>query len=197
VPTTHPAIRDAIGQLAGVDMTGDAVHAGLMHTYGYLLSNLETPFGFKRERYTSGSIATGLALEPRDLLSPWPSEGTLLSNLSAIAGDIAASRSDFARDRFVEHAPAHELTLQTDLVAFPNADEIKGTHLLVYSLQHGTAPQQLITAFPVEPWARGKLLKRAKKAADRSDLPIRLRYNARLPDIDPEQLVGTLKFESL
>src|SRR5262245_47126296 len=46
----HPAILRAIGELAGVPMPGRIVHAGLQHTYGYLFSLIETPYGFKRDR---------------------------------------------------------------------------------------------------------------------------------------------------
>src|SRR6185312_10106073 len=45
----HPAILRVIGQLTGVPMRGRIVHAGLEHTYGYLFSLIETPFGYKRE----------------------------------------------------------------------------------------------------------------------------------------------------
>lgn len=194
---THPAILSAIGILAGgVDMGGEAVHAGLMHTYGYLLSNLETPFGFKHERYTEGSIAKALGLEPHDLLSPSPPRGTLLSNLTEVVHQVTAPESGLAVDRFIEHAPASDLTIQTDLVAFPNPDEVKGTHLLIYSLRLGEAPRRRITAFPAEPWVRGKLIDRAKNASGRDDTPIRLRYNARLPDGGGLTFVGSISFGS-
>ena len=47
-------------------MTGRAVHSGHMHTYGYLLTNLRTPFGFKRTRWTSSTIGLGLGLGGAD-----------------------------------------------------------------------------------------------------------------------------------
>ena len=41
----HPAILAAIGALAGVPMRGRFVQAGLQHTYGYLFSLIDTPYG--------------------------------------------------------------------------------------------------------------------------------------------------------
>lgn len=71
-------------------------HAGLTHTYGYLFSNLSTPFGFKRARYVAGEIESGFGLEI-GLFSGMPSRGTLLSNLTAFVAPIAFRDSATAR----------------------------------------------------------------------------------------------------
>src|SRR5256885_4802858 len=52
----HPAILQAIGELAGVPMRGRIVHAGLQHSYGYLFSLIDTPYGAKRDRWVSTEL---------------------------------------------------------------------------------------------------------------------------------------------
>lgn len=84
----HPAIMAAIGDVAGVPQRGKVVHAGLTHTYGYMLSNLVTPYGLKRARWTRRDLEDGLGL-PRGTLGPAPREGTLLGNVTAALGGIA------------------------------------------------------------------------------------------------------------
>ncbi|MEZ6122507.1 MAG: hypothetical protein R3C49_04940 [Planctomycetaceae bacterium] len=65
-------------------------HAGLQHTYGYLFSIIDTPYGRKRDRWVTTSLEESLGL-PEDILSPVPSSGTLLSNATWLAGLIAFS----------------------------------------------------------------------------------------------------------
>jgi polar amino acid transport system substrate-binding protein len=84
----HPAIMAAIGEAAGAPQRGKVVHAGLSHTYGYMLSKLVTPYGFKRARWTRRDLDDGLGL-PRGTLGPAPREGTLLGNVTAAFGGIA------------------------------------------------------------------------------------------------------------
>jgi hypothetical protein len=94
----RPEIVTAIGQAAGHPMEGRHVHAGLMHTYGYLLSNLVTPYGFKRERWTTPTIDDGFVLHSGSI-SPAPEHGTLLINLTAMIGTIAyRGESDMLRE---------------------------------------------------------------------------------------------------
>jgi hypothetical protein len=83
-----PEITAAIGRLAGQPMTARYVHAGLAHTYGYLLSNLVTPYGYKRERWTLPTIDDGFGWL-RGPVSPAPDKGTLLVNVTLLAGKIA------------------------------------------------------------------------------------------------------------
>lgn len=64
------------------------IHAGLEHTYGYLFSTLQTPYGYKRARWVKPDIEDGLGF-PRGSLGPLPTQGTLLSNLSYVIGRIA------------------------------------------------------------------------------------------------------------
>jgi hypothetical protein len=88
LPIVHPAILQAIGELAGVPMRGRIVHAGLEHTYGYLFSLIETPYGYKRDRWTQSTIEDGFDIrEPT--LRDHPTAGTLLTNLTWFVGHIA------------------------------------------------------------------------------------------------------------
>jgi hypothetical protein len=64
------------------------VHAGVEHTYGYLLSNLKTPYGYKRLRWVRPDIEKGFGLEEGSI-SPAPKDGGLLANVTYFAGRIA------------------------------------------------------------------------------------------------------------
>lgn len=200
----HPAIPETIGKLAGVPMRGRFVHAGLQHTYGYLFSVLETPYGRKRDRWISTSLERGFGID-ESLLGESPRQGTLLANLTWFLGQIvhrgrhrslralgriaaAVARElvdyDFARlavCRIVETAALPgirgEIKLFTDLVSYPIPPAetgVAGT-LLVYSAQHGArSPIKLITAFPVNRQTINDL----KASVRPGKVEVRLRYNA-------------------
>lgn len=84
----EPSILKLIGELSGVLLRGRIVHAGLMHTYGYLFSTIDTPFGKKRDRWIEPDLDHGLGLE-KPTLRDRPNEGTLLTNLTYFLGRIA------------------------------------------------------------------------------------------------------------
>lgn len=87
--TVHPSILGALSQIFRIPKPKDLkMHAGIEHTYGYLFSVLKTPFGYKRARWVRPSIEMGFGI-PRGLLGPLPKKGTLLSNLTYLAGKIA------------------------------------------------------------------------------------------------------------
>lgn len=94
VAIVEPAVLAAIGKIAGMSLDGSIVHAGLQHTYGYLLSTIVTPYGYKRDRWVSPYLEQAFGLPP-DALGPDPTEGTLLANATLIAG-LAAFRGDEA-----------------------------------------------------------------------------------------------------
>jgi hypothetical protein len=105
VAIVEPAVLAAIGEIAGIALDGSIVHAGLQHTYGYLLSTIETPYGYKRDRWVSPFLEQAFGL-PSDALGPDPTEGTLLANATMIAG-LAAFRGDnIAIKRLRRVAPA-------------------------------------------------------------------------------------------
>ncbi|MBL8812724.1 MAG: hypothetical protein JNM43_21340 [Planctomycetaceae bacterium] len=87
-----PAILIPLLQLAGQPANSERPHAGIQHTYGYLFSTIQTPFGKKRDRWTSTSLESALGLH-HDTLSPVPAAGTLLANATWVAGQIAFAGS--------------------------------------------------------------------------------------------------------
>jgi hypothetical protein len=164
--TVSPAILKALNSIWNVGYDNDYIHghAGLTHTYGYLFSNLETPFGYKRARYARNEIESGFGL-PAGLFSGRPAKGTLFSNLTVFAGKIAfrdhepaMKLLDEAIGQIGRTAPAELLSypygslklrrlvewtrndaftleLRTDIVSFPKANPAgRNTALLIYSM---------------------------------------------------------------
>lgn len=177
-------------------------HAGVEHTYGYLLSNLQTAYGFKRARWVHGTLDTGFGL-PAGTLAPLPTQGTLLSNVTYFAGRIAFRDEapalellksisgvssallnyDFgklktARLEETIQTPSGPVVIRTDFVALPKKVETN-SHWLIYSVRDARkgAPRnsQLITAFPVEASFMDGALKPELLGEDK---PISTRYNA-------------------
>ncbi len=153
---------------------GRIVHAGMEHTYGYLFSLLPTKFGFKRARWVRPDIEDGLGL-PRGSAGPAPSEGTLLSNVTCLAGAIALAddkkasallkrAKPFCAAALRNYSPAGRLRL-TEEAVLPGGRKVAlhtdfvpflkkaggNTHLLVYSVYDSAAKRAfLVTAFPVD-----------------------------------------------
>ena len=190
-----PKLLNVIGRIAQHPIRdGRSYHAGLMHTYGYLLSNLKTRFGYKRKRWTDGLIESSLSLEP-GVLSPRPGQGTLLQNVSFMMSQIAfpteqqkpALPTDTIPDslqrvrfdrlnitRITEEvqlsSSRKRLKIYTDLVRFKPACPLD--YLLVYSIKSGST-SQLITCFPTNTISAKELLANAES----NDTPIRPRFN--------------------
>lgn len=182
---------------------GAKTHAGVEHTYGYLFSTLPTPFGWKRARWVKPDLEQGFGLT-KGALGPHPLKGTLLSNVTYLAGKIALrddARAQATLDRHAEAAvdpsiakvpfaslvitrlsetlaaSGRTIVLRTDLVAFPRATgSAMSTHLLVYSVADSAAGgPKLVTAFPV---ATAFVQKTLDPTLLGSDRPIVTRYNA-------------------
>jgi hypothetical protein len=212
----HPAIIAALSALARVVMRGDFVHAGVQHTYGYLFSLIETPYGRKRQRWVTADLERGFGIE-RSLLGDEPRQGTLLANLTWFLGKIVyagVSRYERILDRN-RRAVARELVdydyaglarwrieerpvvatmprahlLRTDVVQYPHppADPGAETALLIYSVQRGErSAPKLITAFPI----RGAALAELRQSASAKRAAIRPRYNAYVPGWPPGVVMG-------
>lgn len=105
VAIVEPGVLAALGELARVPSGGPIVHAGLQHTYGYLLSTIVTPFGYKRDRWVSPRLEQGFGL-PSDVLGPNPSQGTLLANATLFAGSTAFRGDENATVRLHRIAPS-------------------------------------------------------------------------------------------
>lgn len=86
----EPSILQTIFRIADRRLMPEHPHAGYQHTYGYLFSLIKTPYGKKRDRWTRTDLEASLGL-PLDLLGPSPSEGTLMANVTWLAGNIAFS----------------------------------------------------------------------------------------------------------
>lgn len=211
----HQAILEAIGELAGVRMRGRFVHAGLQHTYGYLFSLIETPYGRKRERWVSTDLEKAFGLDP-SLLSDRPKEGTLLANLTCFLGHIvyrgrprrrllfersaaaiAPALLEYDYDRLavcrvVEEPSANrnggpQVLLITDLVTFPKRRTDEST-LLVYSIARGSdAASKLITTFPVT----SETVRQIRDSVRPNEkVEIRLRYNAYVRGLHGRTVIG-------
>jgi hypothetical protein len=213
-----PAILQAIGELAGVPLRSPIVHAGLEHTYGYLFSQIKTPFGFKRDRWLSGRLERGFGLEP-SLFSDDPRHGTLLANLTWFLAQIVYRDRQRTLQRLVAvsraAAPAivdyeyaqlsacriteqvvlttksrREVSLITDLVPFPHAPSQPSADstLLIYSSQNGT--RSPLKLVTAFPVTAKTADEIKASVPKRGMVEVRLRYNAYVPGLDGRALPG-------
>ncbi|MDT8286255.1 MAG: hypothetical protein RQ748_04010, partial [Elusimicrobiales bacterium] len=162
------------GELGLPGPRGKTVHAGMEHAYGYLFSLLPTKFGFKRARWVRDDIEAGLGFA-RGALGPSPAEGTLLANITCVAGaaafaDDAEAAAKLAKASYAcgsaargWKAPGHfrltetvslsrkrSVALRTDFLPFGSVTSGGNAYLLVYSVKDSFRPHSvLITAFPV------------------------------------------------
>lgn len=215
-----PEIIDLIAKVADRKISPLTPHAGLQHTYGYLFSLIETPYGMKRDRWIESNLESAFGLQS-STLGPDPEDGTLLANATWLSGKIAFRAkpdhllrlesylggkysSDLGTVRFdtlpqtriIEKIGSRKRqnrkawSLQTDLVPFPNDD---GTSLLVYSVvEEYSNNHVLITLFPVDQAAHQELLSRAQ-TKQRTD--IRTRFNTHIPALGTDRLAGTCELQ--
>ena len=197
-----PAVLGFIAARLGAPAPrGRIMHAGAEHTYGYLFSQLPTKFGFKRARWVRPDIEEGLGL-PAGSVGPAPSSGTLLSNVTCLAGGVALKGDKAAAPllaRACAHCPAavkkfkpaavgrarlsetvslaggRKVTLRTDLVAFLKPAG-GNSHLLIYSVRDSALKHAyLVTAFPVN---EGFVKSVTDPAGLGENKPVQTRYNA-------------------
>lgn len=189
------------------------VHAGIMHTYGYLFSTLNTPYGYKRKRWVIPTIDTALNLK-KAAVSPHPEEGTLLTNITYIAGKLAFDDQEnllkldklmnvstelknynFAQIKKV--SIVEEITypgnvpynIKTTLIKFlSKLPSEENDYLLIYSTKNReTKVEQLITAFPIKKDAYQKMLDPMLLGDDR---PILIKNNGYIGTDKNERLSG-------
>lgn len=193
------------------------VHAGVTHTYGYLFSVLNTPYGFKRKRWIDPTLNFAFSFSGKSL-SPETSEGGLLSNLTYFIGTIAFK---FPKDREslkslknvsseVKHFDYSKLNtktleeailqrgvgtqmLRTTLVELPlKSHDEENDFLLIYSFLNSlTQKEVLITAFPIKGDAYLKIVESANLGGNQS---ITVHYNAYLEGLMEQNLSGTRIF---
>jgi len=193
-------------------------HAGLNHTYGYLFSILETPYGFKRARYVRHEIEAGFGLK-EGIFGGHPDHGTLLLNLTLFAGKIAFRGDahakseierlfqskkkilpkDLARFGFKAIHPKRvvesfktetdEIEMRTDLVPFVRYNPYgKNTALLIHSILIKNKDDARLIT--VFP-VEAPFMDKILKSEVGDSLPLKLRYNAALPfTVAPEKMIG-------
>lgn len=147
-------------------------HAGLMHTYGYLLSTVVTPYGLKSQRWLTTDLAEAFGVDPH-FFHPTYSTVPLMERVASKAMPIltnpGGSRTVFTVDEVIDHRSR----MRTVYVSNPM------THAtaVVYGVVTGDRAQ-IVSTFPVGPldeeFVRGWLTK-----------PMRYRYNYAPPRAEP------------
>ncbi len=138
--------------------TGGVVHApaGLMHTYGYLFSQLQTSFGLKGKRWIESRIDERLGL-PAGTFSPLPPGGEFTSNLTSTLLQLVAKASSRAAGRVqqnvtwkTKNGKTVKATVFTVLVPLAPLPDLKTADefLLIYGLTRD-GRTRLTTAFPI------------------------------------------------
>lgn len=164
-PVLAAAVLELLGAQAGVEVHYPHANAGLVHTYGYLLSPAATPYGPKRARWTQGELAQAFGHAPQHF-HPWaiPAGDSLLARATACAMPVAdGSRSEHVLHR--RHDPdGHGGLLVTTVWRAPGA----ASAALVYA--HLVDDRyRLVTTFPVAGTA--------EQLAALAALPAEPRYN--------------------
>lgn len=183
------------------------VHAGIMHTYGYLFSTIDTPYGYKRKRWINPGVNSAFDLSGNSL-SPETIDGGLLSNVTYFSGTLAFKNktelsllknvsnevftydySKLAVDRVEEEIKGQ--TLVTTLVRFPvKILAADNDYLLIYStIDHAMNKEFLVTAFPINAESYEKIIAKEGMGLNQK---ITIRYNAYLEGIG-NNLTGTRK----
>lgn len=184
-----PALFELLHELAGIRASWPVGNAGLLHVYGYLFSEEETPFGYKRERWTGGGVAAALGL-PSTHFSPWTvpvhGTGTLLQRVTDAAlpwlGD-APGHAGAGCAAWVDEWDGAVLG-RTRVVTAET-----GAAALVYGVRAGFdagTPMRLVTIFPVAAtaeWLRGL-----------GAGPPRLRYNVAVAGREPGAALRHARF---
>lgn len=192
------------------------VHAGVMHTYGYLFSTLNTPYGFKRWRWTIPTFTEGMGLVEKSI-SPHPKAGTLLSNLTYFAGKIAfksKSRKEELEqlknvspeiknfsyqnlqittlEEQITNSKKFNFLLRTNFVKIINKvtknHHEDNDYLLIYSIvEPDNKLEKLITVFPIK---KDAFIKATDELLLGTDRPIVVRYNAYIGTSKEDRLSG-------
>jgi hypothetical protein len=192
----------------GLSNDNKIVHAGVTHTYGYLFSVIDTPYGYKRKRWIEPALNNAFSLKGQSL-SPETENGGLLSNITYFTGMLAfKNKSDRLALRKLKNVSDEikkikydsltilhleeeliDFTLRTTLIKFPiKATISENDFLLVYSiLNHQLNKEFLITSFPITNNAYLKILSPDNLGDNRSVL---IRYNAYLEGLMDQNLNG-------
>ena len=152
------------GEESGVEHAS----AGIMHTYGYLFSQVKTAFGLKGKRWIESRVDERLGL-PAGTFGPLAARGEFTSNVTAAlmtlighpvtlpeaAKDVPAARALGRLEQDVTWKTPDgkkvRATVSTHLVALPPLAglETKDAYLLIYEMAE-KGRHRLVTAFPIE-----------------------------------------------
>jgi hypothetical protein len=174
---------------------------------------LNTPYGYKRKRWTGSTLDEAFSLKGNGL-SPETLEGGLLSNVTYFAGTLAFKNE---QDRQalknlknvaseIKNYDYHSLPvehleeeipgfiLRTALIRFPFKKETEeNDYLLVYSIMNEKFKKEfLITAFPIKKEAYKKIISPQMLGINK---PIVIRYNGHLEEFTERSLLGTRSFQ--
>lgn len=163
-----PAVMDAL--LIPHETTAGVEHAsaGIMHTWGYLFSQVKTPFGLKGKRWLESRVDERLGL-PAGFFGPLASRGEFTSNVTSalmILIGHPAALPGAANDAFAARTLGRlkqdvtwrkpdgkkvRMAVSTHLVALPALAglETKDAYLLIYETEE-KGKHRLVTAFPIE-----------------------------------------------
>jgi hypothetical protein len=201
----------------GIKNDNKIVHAGITHTYGYLFSVLQTPYGFKRQRWIAPTLNyafsfDGLALSPETI------DGGLLSNITYFAGMLAFKNETDKKNLTNLKNVSKEILnfdypkisvdvleeqigkkddlgpiLRTSLLRLPfKKSGEENDYLLIYSvLNPKNQKEVLITAFPIKKEAYKTITSEESFGANQ---PIIIRYNTYLEGLMEQKLTGVRKF---
>ncbi len=215
-----PAVLNLLGTLTGFSMESPVPHAGIQHTYGYLFSLIETPYGRKRDRWVSSSLEDVLGLR-RPTFSPVATEGTLLLNLTYFLGrilyrgrpteiaclrrnrhlvDSALPQFNYRQQRYhriIEEMGKGNSKIRTltDLLPLNNSlDPENFQGLLIYGIEElATQKLSLITTFPISKETFQGLL----SLPSGRKVVVQLKYNAYAKNILREPTLGKRTIHNL
>ncbi len=206
------ALHTQFGARFDVSNVDKVVHAGITHTYGYLFSVLDTPYGYKRKRWVLPTFNFGFSLKGQSL-SPEATEGGLLSNVTYFMGMLSFKNEsdrntlkslknvsneirnfDYQSLKNVEFLEEtfSNFTLRTTLVPLPQKSKgEENDYLLIYSIMdHKLSKEILITAFPIKFDAYKKITSSEFLGSDK---PIIIRSNAYLAGLMNQKWSGVRK----
>ncbi|MCU1478379.1 MAG: amino acid deaminase [Subtercola sp.] len=97
-PVIGRPLFELLHRVSAVECAWPIGNAGVLHTYGYLLSTVETAYGFKRERWIGGELASAFGMRADaflrtlvDIGSPNRSPGLLTLVTGQVRGVLEAA----------------------------------------------------------------------------------------------------------
>ena len=176
-PLLPDRAMDALGLRRASTLGVVHVSAGLMHTYGYLFSQVRTSYGLKGRRWLGSRLDERLGL-PAGLFGPLAPRGEFASNLTAallrLTGEKgsppraakvkpSAAAAGYLEQRVIWKTPAGKLkncSVFTHLVPLKPLPGLVTTdaYLLIYSVVRGSR-RRFATAFPVDEKFAARVMK--------------------------------------